>query len=219
MREEDRRDCIARYEGRLIEHGYSPESLGWGKNGRQEVRFGVLAAQALAAPESSVLDVGCGFADLHDFLVERGWRGRYTGIDIVPGLLEVARERHPDLDLRAVDITGPEPLADRYDFAVASGIFNARLPSGGNSEQIEGALERMLECARVTVAVDFMSTHVDFQKPGAWHTDPAWALRTAVRLSRRIALRHDYMPYEFALFIHKDDSISSRNTFSGHPGG
>jgi SAM-dependent methyltransferase len=218
MKESDRRDCIERYEGRLREHGYSPEALGWGKHGRQEIRFGVLAAQALAAPGCSVLDVGCGFADLHGFLVERGWRGRYTGIDIVPGLLDVARERHPGLDLRALDITGSEPLPGPHDFAIASGIFNARLASGGNMEQIEKALERMSEYARVAVCVDFLSTHVDFEKPDAWHTDPAWALGAAARLSRRLALRHDYMPYEFALFIYRDDSISSRNTFSGHQG-
>ena len=59
----------------------------------------MLAETALAHSDSTVLDVGCGFADLYGFLKERGWCGRYTGIDIVPGLLSTARERNPEFDL------------------------------------------------------------------------------------------------------------------------
>ena len=57
----------------------------------------------------SVLDVGCGFADLYDHLRGRGWEGRYRGLDIVPGLLDVARRRHPSLDLQEADIATYDP--------------------------------------------------------------------------------------------------------------
>ena len=70
--------------------------------------------------------------------------------------------------------------------------------------------------ARIAVCVDFMSSHVDFQKPGAWHTDPGWALAEAHKLSRRVRLRHDYMPFEFALFIYRDDAVNERRVFAAH---
>jgi SAM-dependent methyltransferase len=213
MNERDRAEYIQRYEARLAEFGYSPETLGWGKQGRQEVRFTVLAEYALRRPDSSVLDVGCGFADLYDFLRARGWHGRYTGIDLVPGLLAVARERHPGLDLREMDITAVEHGLEPHDFVIASGVFNARLSAGDNPAHIQRALAAMLGLAREAVCVDFMSTYVDFQKPGAWHTDPCWAYTAARALSRRIVLRSDYMPYEFALFLFRDDSVSERRVF------
>lgn len=213
MKTEDRLDYVSRYERRLQEFGYSPATLGWGVHGRQEVRFAVLAELALQRPQSSVLDVGCGFCDLYDFLCNRGWRGRYTGIDIVPGLLEVARDRHPGLDVRELDITGDAGYLDEYDFVIASGAFNAALPSGNNQPNVEAALRNMHQRNRAATCVDFLSTAVDFQKPGAFHTDPAWALEIAKRLTRRVLLRHDYMPYEFALFLFRDDSISARNVF------
>lgn len=213
MREEDRQDYIQRYEERLQRFGYSAETLGWGQHGREEIRFSVLADCALRMPASSVLDVGCGFADLYDFLAQHNWHGKYTGIDIVPGLLNVACERHPGLDLREADIANAPASLETHDFVIASGVLNAKLRSADNQAHIVNVLTAMYGYAREAVCVDFMSTYVDFQKPGSWHTDPAWAFGVAKRLSRRVVLRHDYMPFEFALFIFKDDSISERHVF------
>jgi ubiquinone/menaquinone biosynthesis C-methylase UbiE len=216
LNEADRKAYIQRYEGRLREFGYSPEALGWGAHGRQPVRFGVLAEPALRRPQGTVLDVGCGFADLYDFLGEHGWHGQYTGIDIVPGLLAEARKRHPDLDLREADITADAASLPACDFVLASGVFNAALAKADNETHIQTALRAMFGLARVAVTVDFMSSYVDFQKPGSWHTDPGQALAWAKKISRRVALRHDYMPYEFALFIYADDTVSEQNVFCGH---
>lgn len=212
MQPEDRRDTIERYETRLSQYGYSPQALGWGQHGRQSVRFAVLAEAAMRQPASSVLDIGCGFADLYDFLRAQGWQGQYTGVDIVPGLLAVARERHPELSLIEGDINLLNDVPE-HDYVIASGIFNARLKQGDNQSFTEQTLIRMIGLARVVVCVDFLSTYVDFQKETAWHTDPAWALSFARRLSRRVALRHDYMPYEFALFIYRQAQVSDQNIF------
>jgi SAM-dependent methyltransferase len=173
VKTEDRLDYVQRYEKRLQEFGYSPATLGWGVNGRQEVRFSVLAELALRVPGSSVLDVGCGFCDLYDFLEKQGWQGRYTGIDIVPGLLEVARQRHPNLDVQELDITDESVSLnkDEYDFVISSGALNAALPSGSNEAHIELALRSMHRRSRYATCVDFLSSYVDFQKPGAYHTD------------------------------------------------
>jgi len=208
-----KQDVIDRYQARLRKFGYSPQTLGWGKDGRQEVRFGVLASCALALPESSVLDVGCGFADLYGFLISNGWHGRYTGIDIVPGLLEVARAQHPDLDLREVDITGPIEGLPKHDFVIASGVFNALLAEGDNPEHIRRALGAMRDLSQIAVCADFLTSYVDFREPGLWYTDPCWALDVAKQLSRRVTVRHDYMPFEFCLFVFADDKFTSQRVF------
>jgi hypothetical protein len=128
-------------------------------------------------------------------------------------LLKVARERHPGLDTREVDITDELAEMGEYDFVISSGIFNAKLPSGNNDNHIKAALRSMFRYCRYATCVDFLSSYVDFQKPAANHTDPGWALAEAKRFTRNVLLRHDYMPYEFALFLFRDDSISERNVF------
>ncbi|MRS03283.1 class I SAM-dependent methyltransferase [bacterium] len=218
MNQKDRQLYIERYSQRLSEHGYSPKSLGWGKSGRQEVRFSVLAEPALRCSESSVLDVGCGFADLYEFMINRGWNGYYQGIDIVPGLLEIARSRHPHLDLRLLDIADYEASApaDGFDYVIASGIFNAALSEQNNLDHIEDTITRMFQLAKKAVCIDFMSSNVDYVNPQSWHTDPRWALSLAAKLSRRFLIRHDYMPFEFSLFIFCNDNFSSRNVFASY---
>jgi SAM-dependent methyltransferase len=206
MEPSDRAGYVERYERRLVETGHSPETLGWGRLGRERVRFARMAEVIEEVDAESVLDVGCGFADLHDYLRERGWSGRYQGIDIVPGLLAEARRRDPDLALDEADAadfrSGEQEL---FDVVVASGVFNARIASEPNQAHIERTVRRMFELSRIAVHVDFLSTYVDFQHPDAWHTDPAWALDLARGLSRRFRLRHDYMPFEFAVVIYRDD--------------
>ncbi|PKL77169.1 MAG: class I SAM-dependent methyltransferase [Candidatus Melainabacteria bacterium HGW-Melainabacteria-1] len=214
MHPDDQANYQMRYRARLARYGYAPESLGWGHGGRQEIRFSVLAEGLLANPNTSVLDVGCGFADLYDYLVARGWSGSYTGLDLVPELLDVARARHPQLELHAGDLASFASGKTTYDYVLASGIFNARLQQMTNEAHIEASLGHMLALARVAVCADFMSTWVDFQHPEAWHTDPVWLLQIARRLSRRLELRCDYMPFEFALTLYRDDSCTARQVFS-----
>jgi SAM-dependent methyltransferase len=213
MQDADLQINIEQYEKRLAQYGYSPLTLDWGENHRQDVRYAVLAEYALRSPESSVLDVGCGFADLYKFLKQNGWRGHYTGLDLVPGLLEVAQSQHPGLDLKQVDISAPNIELGRYDYVIGSGLLNIKLQAEDNQTHIQTVLKAMYQHAKVAVCVDFLSSYVDFQKPVSWHTNPGWALDVAKQLSRRVLLRHDYLPYEFALFIFVDDSISEGKVF------
>ena len=204
MKPGDRDAYVERYERRLREHGHAPATLGWGAGDREHLRFAVMADVVEQTGATSVLDVGCGFADLHDFLRARGWDGDYHGIDLVGGLLAVARERHPGLALDEADLAAFRPGEEEaFDVVVASGVFNARLAEEDNLVHIERSVRRMFALARRAICVDFMTTHVDFRHPDAWHTDPAWALALAQQLSRRFVLRQDYLPYEFALVVHR----------------
>jgi len=213
MKEIDKSDNIQRYETRLKEYGYDPQTLGWGKHSKQEVRFSVLGSLALALPKSSVLDIGCGFANLFAFLKLNGWKGNYTGVDIVPGLINEAKKNNPDLKLLIGDITNNEFSLDKHDFVIASGVMNTALPSGENEFHIKNMLEHMFKLANKAVCADFMTTNVDFQQPGSWHTDPCWVLKEALAITPRVSLRNDYMPYEFSLFLYKEIEVSERRVF------
>lgn len=197
----DRLAYVERYERRLREHGHAPETLGW-RPGRERARFGVAADLVAETGARSLLDVGCGFADLLDFLRGTGWDGEYHGIDLVPGLLAEAGRRHPGLPLEEADITSYDP-GRSFDVVVASGVFNFELQAEDNRRHITRSVGRMFELSARAVCVDFLSTNVDHRHPGAWHTDPAWALALGRSLSPRCELRDDYLPFEFALVVYR----------------
>jgi trans-aconitate methyltransferase len=197
--------------------------LGWGKGGRQHLRFKILTEIGVQKT-SSVLDVGCGFGDFYKYLRNEGWHGQYVGVDIVDELLREAKIQYPDITVRNEDILTTNTRT-QFDYVISSGVFNAKLQHEENYIYILQMLKRMYELATVGVAGDFMSSYTDFQHEIAFHAEPEKIFTMAKTLSKRILLRHDYMPYEFTIYLYKDDSINKeKNVFetflrdTGEPG-
>ena len=203
MKQEDKQAYIERYNRRLSEHGYDPKSLGWGGGReRQELRFSVFAESVLQ-PDDSVLDVGCGFCDLYGYLRCTEWGGDYLGVDINGELLKVGREVYPGVQASVIDILETPPNRT-FSWTFASGVFNAKLNGDDNLRHIEQMLGRMFALSEKGVACDFMSTFVDSRHPCAYYMNPFDAVTIAKKLSWKVLLRMDYLPYEFMLFVFRD---------------
>jgi SAM-dependent methyltransferase len=191
-----------RYNKRLEEFGYDPRTLGWGGGKeRQHLRFKVLAEIGIQSHDS-VLDVGCGFGDLFEYLKENGWDGKYLGTDINTNLLDIAKEKHTGITVEKIDILAEDRKLN-FDWVISSGIFNAKLISEDNSVYIQKMVKRMFAIANCGIACDFLSTYVDFQHPEAFHTDPKWVIDFTKLLAAKIVLRMDYLPYEFCVYLKK----------------
>ena len=213
--DENAKSLVTRtYNERLAAFGPSLRSLGWPK-GRQEIRFRVVREVGIAEGDA-VLDVGCGLGDLARYFDLIGLTVRYFGCDLNVRMLEEARKRNPalELHLRAID-EDPYP-ENTFDWVVSTGLFE--LLSHENEEAqwawIDHMLEVMLRTARKGVAIDFLSSLVDYRAPANFHADPAAVLALASRHTRRFALRHDYMPFEFYAYLYKDQNRSERNVYS-----
>jgi trans-aconitate methyltransferase len=199
----DKQKAVERYNRRLQEFGVDPRTLGWsGGRERQDLRFEVLLGSALFAtsPVKSVLDVGCGFADLYDYIQKQNLPIHYRGVDINSSLLEKARSVYPQVSVETADIL-EEGALQSVDLVVESGIFNFQLKGEDQWDYIEHMLKRMFELAQVAVAADFMTTYVDWQKEGAFHTNPEKLLKLAKSIGSKVILRHDYLPFEFCLYL------------------
>lgn len=199
------------YRERWQKHGFSPLSLGWTK-GKQNIRFSMLL-DTFEISGKSFLDVGCGFGDINLALSARGDSYDYLGIDMVEEFLGEGRERYQGdrISFRKGDFL-TMPLDARFDYIVASGIFAHRLDQADNYDYIEAMLRKMMDHADEAVSVDFLSDRVNFQREGTFYANPGRILDIALGLSRNVRLRHDYMPFEFTLTIHSDDSFEDADT-------
>lgn len=199
------------YADRYKDYGYDPKTLGWFK-GKQELRFSILTSQ-VDLEDKSILDVGCGFGDLNYFLKSRLKSYRYHGVDLVEELILEAQKRHNEegIHFSSEDFLAAAPK--QYDFILGSGIFNYRLSHEDNYEYIRRTLKKAFDECTIGCAFDFLSDRVDFQKyEFTFHSNPSKILELGYSLSRNVILRNDYAPFEFTLFLFKDDSFNPENT-------
>ena len=212
---------IERYAARYREFRYSPVTLGWPK-GKQDIRFLALTSFCDLSG-MHVLDIGCGFGDLNRVLARyEGYE--YTGLDLVPELLEEGRRRYGTERIHFVEGEFLScDLQGSFDFSLASGIFNRNMPSVDQYGYVDSVLKKALSVSREGVAFDFLSDKVDFRNEINWHHSPERILELAYRYSRNVVLRNDYMPFEFTLCVFKDDSFERADTVFNrfkrqHPG-
>jgi len=72
----------------------------------------------------------------------------------------------------------------------------------------------MLRLAKKGVAMDFMSTYVDFKNSRAFYVSPEKIFKIAKNLSRRVVIRHDYLPFKFYVYIYKNNKLTENQTFT-----
>lgn len=186
---------VERYSTRLAKFGDDPRTLGWDKRESQQARFGV-AVDSFDFAGRSVLDVGCGLADFHDFLEERGMKpSSYTGCDINPDLLERCRQRQPDCAFHLANLLVDDVPGGPFDVVTLFGVVNFRFAEFSNEDFARGMMRRAFEHCREAMVMDMLTGTNDLAYPKedfVYYYDPAEMLRYALSLTPHVALRHDY---------------------------
>lgn len=198
---------IERYRGFMRKHGYTHKCLGWSSKKRMEVRYQILKEIGIQSMDS-VLDVGCGLGGFLAFL-RKGIGGqrrirnvRYLGIDIVPEFIYKARIDFDNWDkkLCRFEIGTLFDFDEKFDWVVESGIFNHHTC---DMDYIQRHLKRAFEMCRMGVAFNFLTTYVDYDSKQLHYTDPKELLDFAKTLTNFVTIRHDYLPYEFTIYLYR----------------
>lgn len=190
--------------------GIRPASLGWPR-GRQDLRFQIMS-EIGNIKNSKILDVGCGFGDLLSFCELKKFNVNYTGVDINAKFIEIAKLKHPNSKFFVRDIEKTK-FQEKFDWVFAIGTTNM----AGSHDYIENLLKEMFRIAKKGIAMDFMSTYVDFRRKGSFHASPEKVFKIAKKLSKRVIIRHDYLPFEFCVYIYKNNKLNKNHTFVDFP--
>lgn len=206
--EGDIKKTVERYTKRYELYGYSPKTLGWNKN-RQQLRFNALTSLFFLNGKR-ILDIGCGFGDLNHLLQDRcGDNYYYTGIDLVPSLINEAKNRWAanNIEFFCSDFLQMS-LNKKYDIAVTSGIFNHKLEQINNYDFIELVMKQTFRVVREGFAFDFLSDQVDYRKEHTFHSNPGKIICMVNKITRRFIVKNDYLPFEFAVIAFVDSEVN-----------
>jgi len=189
------------YDGLVRKYGHDPRACDYGREESQKIKFRVLS-EVLPLTNSSLLDVGCGFADFAIFLRGRFTGLQYSGIDLSSAMMNVARSNHPELDLRVGNISDAV-FEKTFDVVTANGIFY--LLGDEAWPMMQWMIERMYALAKTAVAFNSLSAWATDQEVGEFYADPLQVVDFCRRLSPRVVLRHDYHPRDFTVYLYKTD--------------
>ena len=151
----------------------------------------------------SIIDVGCGFGDLYDFLEKNGYDViSYLGIDINDNFIEECKNKYSN-SIQFIE-SDSIPKENSADIVFACGIFNAKIDEQDNYDYIKESLESFLTSANKYVIVDFLSPFVDYKQELSFHPDLDLLIPIIKELGYPFEVIFNYLPYEFSIKINKD---------------
>lgn len=202
MNKTDKGLIIRRYQERLAKHGEDIKTLASGNRERQAIRLKVLS-EVGDLNNCSLLDVGCGFGDFYRFLKEAGIKVNYTGYDICPDFIEISKQKFPEAQFEVKDIQ-TDTIRQKFDYVVSSQTFNNRLVKENNETVMKDIIRKAYELSNIGVAIDMLSTYVDFREEHLYYYNPEKIFRFCKSITKRVLLRHDYPLFEFTVYLYKD---------------
>jgi SAM-dependent methyltransferase len=198
----DNADNRAFYTDTDARFGVDVRAVNWGSRASQTRRFEILAEIAPLGTHS-VLDVGCGQGDFYAWLQDAGHAGDYLGIDITPRMVQTASRRFPGVSFREADLMGGDVDSElKRDWVFASGIFYLRRHEP--FQYMKSAVRKMFGLANKGLAFNSLSSWSDRKGDGEFYADPLQVLMFCRGLKARVALRHDYHPGDFTIYMLKE---------------
>lgn len=183
------------------ENGYHPNSLIAASWERLAVTYRQVADN-LDFSGKTMLDAGCGFCNLLDYLVNERYQfpKEYTGIDIVPGFVEDSTKTLARL---------PKSLKIKTDLLVGN-FYEVELPKvdivvglgmSNSAKTMTPLIHRMWALAEEALVFECLSS-LEYQGVLLAH-DPVEVLQLCLRLSRNVRLLYDYGDQEFLVIMKK----------------
>ncbi|MEA1989071.1 MAG: class I SAM-dependent methyltransferase [Pseudomonadota bacterium] len=146
-----RKRIQTRHKSSVERYGYQPQALYWSNRDIQEIRFqelmGILPSSSLLKNLAwSLLDIGCGFADLMGYLQRHEYFPNYSGIDITPEMVFGAKSMHSELDIQQGELADFDFKVMQFDYVMLSGALNELVET-----EIEGTAQQQGEYAKSVI--------------------------------------------------------------------
>lgn len=193
------------YTQKLKEFGNTPMGVDWNNAASQNLRFKQLI-KIIDKDNFSILDYGCGYGALYDYLKLSELHFTYVGYDITLKMIEAAIK---DKDgQKNAFFTAEELLLNKCDYVTASGIFNVRLDVGDSEWQdyISRTLNKMNQFAVKGFSFNMLPSYSDeeHKKKYLYYADSLWVIDLCKRLfSDKVIILKDYSLYEFTILVTK----------------
>lgn len=196
------------YTKKVIKHGATPQGVDWNGKESQFLRFSILSRLFENSNKKfSLLDFGCGFGSLIEYLDQTDISCKYYGYDISPKMIETAANLYSNRKDTQFSSSFNSQI---FDFTLASGIFNVKGENFSNDEWLSYILETLNQISsnsKLGFSFNCLTKYSDheFMKDYLYYADPLMLFDYCkTRFGKNVALLHDYNLYEFTIIVRKD---------------
>ncbi len=196
------------YKSSFKESGDTPGGFNWRNRATQELRFSRLLENLDTNNSPSICDFGCGTGDLHQFLNMNKIEHEFLGLDIVPEMIELAKEKHPnakfqlDADLKKI----PD---EEFDLVICSGAFYIRgnVDQNSWSDYVGEVLRELFRISRLGISFNFLGDWSDWKQEDLAYFSISEMVSICKEMSRFHIIDSSYPLFEGTFTILKDSKI------------
>ena len=177
------------------------EIVGWSSIEEQNILFDALISQYDIS--NSILDVGCGRADLYGFLQNKypGEYINYKGIDYNPNILNIATQKYPNVVVETLDVLSLDDKADS-DWVVASGLFNLN-DKDDLGTYTSNCIDKMYEKCKIGIAFNLNTGKADDDNTMLLSWNASEWLGYLISKYSKVICKADYLQTDVTFFIFK----------------
>jgi SAM-dependent methyltransferase len=197
------------FASKLDQFGATPKGVDYNGPEAQAVRFEQLVKVIDSSRPFTVLDYGCGYGAMFDFLHAKGWQFEYWGVDILEKMVLAGREAHKDFP--NAHFTVDENEVPGADYLLAGAIFNIKMDASYEDwrDFTLRTLQTMNRLCAKGFSFNMLTKYSDpermAQRPDLYYGDPLFYFDYCKRnFARNVALLHDYGLYDFTILVRKE---------------
>ena len=205
MKEEIKKEVEKYYSDKVVEHGATSQGVDWNGKESHFLRFEQLCRPINFNEKFSLLDYGCGFGSLIEFLNKSSTNFIYLGYDLSDEMIKKANELYIENN---ISFFSDSEKLEKVDFVIANGIFNVRLETE-ESVWKKYILETILDINKYALkgfSFNILTSYSDeeYKKDYLYYANPLEIFDFCKKnIARNVSLIHDYDLYEFTIIVKK----------------
>ncbi|MFT3934481.1 MAG: class I SAM-dependent methyltransferase [Chitinophagaceae bacterium] len=175
------------------------DAVGWLSNASQNARYSVLSKLGDFTGKS-VLDAGCGHADLFPFLSKIYPDMQYTGIEQMPELMNIAVKRYGHYaNTKFLKCDFSETALPASDYVIACGSLSYCSSEDG---YIYSIIEKLFAHCRIGFGFNLLSA-LKYPDPAIVFYNPNTILTFCNTLTNKVTLQLGYWENDFTVFMYR----------------
>lgn len=200
-----RKNIATYYQNKIEAFGSTHLGVDWNSQESQELRFSILT-RVLSNDNFSVIDYGCGYGALLNYLNRNHNSFDYMGFDWSEAMIIEAKQAHTETFACRFTTVAPTEAAD---YTIASGIFNVKLDDTHENwhQHTLSTIEQINKISKKGFSFNILTSYSDLEKqsPKLFYANPCELFDYCKKnFAKNVALLHDYGLYEFTIIVRKE---------------